>query len=252
MYVCIHYAVSLILQITYTFSQSVSGTLSVSEVEENVLNGSYALYVIAAIVSVWIYMLIGVIRKKPLDSVIESQSVPPIIYIMCACLAVGARFLVNIYYVLAQDVEVLRKSIEKAEALSPQFTDSAQMLIALFSIMIAAPIFEEILFRGIIQNELLSFMRPWSAIGLQAVLFGVMHGVLFQSIFTSMVGVFLGIVYYKTQNIKTSAVCHGVFNFSAILTQESINLTSSIIFTIFGILLVACSLFYIFNNCKRN
>ena len=250
MYVAVYYGVSWLVYNIYYIWNFLSGKLSITEIEQGARDGAYALTVIASILCLWIYMLIGKLKKEPLPQRIGNYHAPPIIYIMATSLAVGCRFLVVVYYSLSQKIELLQKSIEKAEAISPDVGNESQILVALFSIIIIAPIFEEILFRGIVMGNLMKIMRPWAAITLQAIIFGAAHGVLFQSIFACAIGIILGIVYYCTQNIKVAVACHAVFNFSTILMQSDLSTNGALIFLIAGIALSSLSLFYIINNSK--
>ena len=119
-------------------------------------------------------------------------------------------------------------------------------------IILIAPFFEELLFRVLVMGQLMRIMKPWAAIFSQAVIFGAMHGVLFQSIFAFGVGIVLGVVYYKTQNIKVATVCHSVFNFSAALMQENLSMNGISVFVIAGLLLTFLPLCYIVNTKRED
>lgn len=250
MYVAVYYGLSWLVYNIFYLWKMFRGKLSLTQIEQSLGEGAYALTVIASILCLWIYMLIGRLRGEPLAEDIGTRYVPPVIYIMASSLALGCRFLVVVYYSLSQKIDVLQKSIEKSVAASPDIGNVSQMLIALFAVVIIAPLFEELLFRGIVMGELMKIMRPWAAIILQAIIFGVAHGVLFQSIFACMIGIILGIVYYHTQNIKTAAICHCVFNFSTILMQEDLSVKGIVIFLAAGLLLSSLSLYYIIDNSK--
>lgn len=250
-YVAIYYIVSLLVYLAYSLWHITGGTLTLTEIEKSASDGSFALTVIASIICLWVYMLIAKLRRKNITEYIANRSVPPIIFVMAAVLAIGCRFLVAVYYCGAQKIEVLLKSIERAEVYSPDITGGLQLLVAMFCVIIVAPLFEEMLFRGLVMGELMKIMRPWAAITVQAILFSVAHEVLFQSIFAFAVGIVLGIVYHRTQSIKTSAICHGVFNASAVLMQESMSTVGNVVFIIAGILLITLSLFYIFANTQK-
>ncbi len=250
MYVAVYYGASWLVYNIYYVWKLAGGKLSPTQIEQSIEDGAYALTVIASIICLWLYMLIGRLRKEPLAESIGTRHVPPIIYIMAVSLAVGCRFLVNVYYSFAQKTDVLQKSIEKAAAATPDIGTESQLLIALFSVIIVAPLFEELLFRGIVMGKLMKIMRPWAAIALQAIVFGAAHGVLFQSIFACAVGIILGIVYYSTQSIKTAVICHCVFNFSTILMQEDLSVKGAAIFLAAGLLTSSLSLFYIIDNSK--
>lgn len=251
-YLAIYYVVSAAVQFVYVLYQQYSRGASLSQIESSVTNGMYALSVISAIISFWIYLIIGKFRKKRIDAVISTRKMPLMVNAMAAILAVGLRLVVTVYYSYSQNVELLKKSIDEASMITPQFTSGFQILVAIFSIIVIAPLFEEILFRGLIMNELCSSVRVWLAIILQAILFGVAHAVLFQSIFAFLIGLMLGIIYHVTKSIKTSVICHGVFNFSVILTGNTLTNTSAIVIALLGILLCVCSLSYIIANGKQN
>ena len=251
MYVAIYYAVSALLETVYIMRYSLEYGLSVSEIERSVLDGAYALSVISAVISLWIYLIIGRIRKRPIEKEVHNEKVAPMINIMAVCLAIGARMSVNAYYYFSQSVHILKKSIDDAAAISPQLSTVGQMLTAIFAIAIIAPFFEEVLFRGLVYGSLRSVMRPWAAILLQAIFFGIAHAVLFQSIFAAIMGVLLGIVYCKTESIVTSAICHSAFNLSVIFFYEDMTTISAVLMLVFGIMLVISSMMYIVKSKKE-
>lgn len=252
MYVAVHYAVSALLQTVYVLCQSFNYELSVSEIENNALNSSYALGVIACVISLWIYLIIGKIRRQPLEKTVHNEKVAPMVSIMAVCLAVGARMSVNAYYYFSQSVHLLKKSIDDAALLTPQLNTASQLLAAVFAIVVIAPFFEEILFRGIVFGQLSQIMRTWAAIVLQAILFGIAHAVLFQSIFAFVMGILFGIVYYKTRSVITSALCHSAFNLSVIFSYTDMTTGSAVIIMVFGVLIVISSLMYIIYSAKKS
>lgn len=83
--------------------------------------------------------------------------------------------------------------------------------------VILAPIFEELVFRGLILDGLLKKYSPALAIGISALLFGLIHGNPPQ-IFTGIVlGSFIGWIYYKTKRIELAVFLHFVNNASVML-----------------------------------
>ncbi len=251
MYVAIYYAISMIVYGIYYVWHVMRGSLSASHIEQSFNDGAYALTVIASVICLWIYMLIGRFRRKPLTESIGTRRVPHIIYVMAGALAVGCRFLVAVYYSFAQKSYVLQKSIERSMAANPNIETLSTLAVALFSVIVIAPLFEEVLFRGLVMGELMKIMRPWAAITLQAIIFGVAHGVIFQSIFACALGIILGIVYYRTENIKAAVICHSVFNLSAVLMQDNLSFIGVLVFLSAGTLLCSLSLFYIIDNSKN-
>ena len=96
--------------------------------------------------------------------------------------------------------------------------DSApKILLALAVISVFGPIFEEFLFRGLVQSELCMVFPTGLSIFVSSIVFSLMHGLLFQSIFTFFCGLVMGWCFYRTGSILTSIIVHIVFNSSALL-----------------------------------
>ncbi len=76
----------------------------------------------------------------------------------------------------------------------------------------AAPIFEELLFRGLIFGELSKAMPVFLANIIQALLFALMHANVIQGVYTFILAFMLGMVLYKTRCIYIPIIMHIVFN----------------------------------------
>ena len=92
-----------------------------------------------------------------------------------------------------------------------QMTNDKATMIVMAVIM--APIFEEIVFRGIIQKGLINKgVKPWKAIAIAALVFGVVHGNPWQFVGAVLLGSVLGLVYYKTKSLLLSILLHAFNN----------------------------------------
>ena len=88
-----------------------------------------------------------------------------------------------------------------------------------FSLLVVGPA-EELLFRGVVQGRLRETWGVWPAIFLATVLFGLSHasvsggiaGVVAYILTATLLGVLLGYLYERTDNIVVPAVIHGVNN----------------------------------------
>jgi len=83
------------------------------------------------------------------------------------------------------------------------------------AIVIAAPILEELIFRGIILDGFLKRYSPVKAILVSSMLFGVLHLNPWQFIAALIVGIFSGWVYYETKKLTLSILIHLVNNLLA-------------------------------------
>lgn len=85
---------------------------------------------------------------------------------------------------------------------------------------IMAPIAEELVFRGAILRRLLDLFGErshWWAIGVSALIFGVIHFNIAQGVHAFLVGLLLGWMYYRTRSIIPGILVHWVNNSVAYL-----------------------------------
>ncbi len=74
---------------------------------------------------------------------------------------------------------------------------------------------EELIFRGLLQKRFEKFMGPAMGILTASLLFGLMHagyGSLIEIFYAAFVGVFIGLVYYRTGNLTFAVLIHGFMN----------------------------------------
>ncbi len=97
--------------------------------------------------------------------------------------------------------------------------DRAYLVATVIAAVVAAPLVEEIVFRGLVLRGFLSRMHPSIAIGLQGVLFGLAHvdpargtGNIGLTIILSGVGVTLGVSAFLTRRLGPTIIAHAIFN----------------------------------------
>jgi membrane protease YdiL (CAAX protease family) len=83
---------------------------------------------------------------------------------------------------------------------------------ALFTAVVMAPVCEEILFRGIIQQGLTRRWGPWGGILFASALFGIIHCIPQQIVAGFALGIVIGFVYYRTRSLLSVIVLHAVNN----------------------------------------
>ncbi|MEO0888472.1 MAG: CPBP family intramembrane glutamic endopeptidase, partial [Cyanobacteria bacterium J06648_10] len=90
--------------------------------------------------------------------------------------------------------------------------DPVVLGLFLFTAAIAAPIFEEILFRGFLLPSLTRYMSTWTAIGLSSLIFATAHLSFSEVLPLAVLGAILGFVYTKSQNLMSSILLHSTWN----------------------------------------
>jgi uncharacterized protein len=83
------------------------------------------------------------------------------------------------------------------------------------AIVVAAPVLEELIFRGIILDGLLKRHSPLKSIIISSVLFGMVHLNPWQFIGGFIFGLFSGWIYYRTRKLSLSIFIHFVNNLFA-------------------------------------
>ena len=92
-------------------------------------------------------------------------------------------------------------------------------VLAFFSLAIMAPLLEEVLFRGIILDGYLKNYSPAKSIIISALLFAFVHGNIAQGIGAFVMGIVVGILYWRTQSLLLCISLHFVNNFLATLVM---------------------------------
>ena len=99
---------------------------------------------------------------------------------------------------------------------------TAPNVFAILAVFALAPaIFEELAFRGFILSGAQSLRNKWQAILVTSVLFGIAHGVLQQSLITSVVGVVMAIIAVQTKSIFPCMLFHLVHNSMTVLLSSA-------------------------------
>ncbi|MDI6873535.1 MAG: CPBP family intramembrane metalloprotease [Actinomycetota bacterium] len=91
----------------------------------------------------------------------------------------------------------------------------ADLLVAGLVIIIAAPVFEEIFFRGFLYPAMRRRMGVWSASLLNGFLFAAVHFSLFGLLGRTLVGTLFCLLYEYTGNLWSPVAAHGINNFVA-------------------------------------
>ena len=91
--------------------------------------------------------------------------------------------------------------------------------LGIVSLAFLGPLLEEVLFRGAIQGVLMRFFgRPWPAIIVAALVFGVFHMNPVQIVYATLLGIVLGWIYYRTGSLMSVIVGHVLNNSLAVVT----------------------------------
>ncbi|MFM2304379.1 MAG: hypothetical protein RLZZ135_1789, partial [Cyanobacteriota bacterium] len=96
--------------------------------------------------------------------------------------------------------------------------DPIALLLFFLTAAVAAPIFEEYLFRGFLLPSLTRYVPVWGAISISALLFGVAHLSLSEILPLTTLGIILGVVYVRTRSLLASMLLHSLWNSSTLVS----------------------------------
>jgi uncharacterized protein len=91
-----------------------------------------------------------------------------------------------------------------------------------FAIAIAAPVVEELLFRGLLQNALAKYLPIWGAIILSSFLFALVHLQPYAIPGLMSLGIAFGYLYHRTGSLRTNIMLHMVNNAAALILTQGI------------------------------
>ncbi len=194
-------------------------------VTEQLMNSSYvAVSTLACdlLISVGIFFWWRAVRK-PEVQLKNAFTGKKIIFLVCTGIAI--QFLINVILVLSFMV-LPEKVSQDYQMLSENLTgDGATSVVMALAVVIAAPLSEDLLMRGLALNYGRKYMNDVAAIIITSVAFGCMHfsniqlaplsGVLIQVVYASLIGAVLAVVAIKFKSVWASVFVHFIVNGSA-------------------------------------
>lgn len=150
-------------------------------------------------------------------------------------------------------LSLIRPSFEKQfqeyDKLVNSVSGAGMYITMVIAVSIFAPIAEELAFRGLIMGYMKEYLPNVLAIILQALLFGWYHGMLIQGSYAFVLGIFLGLVAYKTKSLIPSIILHASINISLYLVPDIFFIdTTNCIITITVSILILLGIAFIYNK----
>lgn len=155
---------------------------------------------------------------------------------------------IGVFFAFASGLIVtLIVSLFNNEGLLGSSANLGMSVLTGISVLFCAPIGEELLMRCFVHDTLKKYQSPQRANVSQGILFGLLHGVSLQTIYTALIGLFMGKEVQKNKNLTCSLMIHFGFNLGAGLNCIFPTLGDFIWYNI-GILVVSFCGFIFFTN----
>ena len=191
---------------------------------------------ILTIVFLWIFFSI---RKKKFTTEayivrFDKNRIIPIVLLALA---------LSVFISTALSLVPIPESVIKSYAESTKGILSGSAPIIIISVVIVAPIVEEVIFRGLILSRLKTVMNTTAALIISSALFAIMHGHILWIAYTFLVGIIFGIVALKNKSIVASIMLHLIFNLVGLyvgripFSQNGLIVACLVSFVLSGVLL---------------
>lgn len=223
LFIGINILVSLIVEVAYGAYigielSSVGGTLLTQEEAVQMYMEFYNKYAIAITLTYQIILLLIIswifrIRKKQLRDEIMLFAITKEDILSAIVLGLTAQFFLSYAIELFPIPEDIMNGYIQASSPALQ---SQNIFLQIISVVIIAPIVEEIVFRGIILRKFGKAMPIILAVILNSCLFGLGHGQIVWMIYTAILGILFSIVMIKEKSVVAPILMHMVYNFSGL------------------------------------
>ncbi len=161
--------------------------------------------ILSVVAVVTVFLIIRHKKKdnKPLATAYFSlKKVSPMVLVMSALLAFCAYFTVNAFVI----------GVNSIFALEPDETEITFSAVKLFTLVIGAPVCEELIYRNMALTNMNKRLSPIVSIVISSAIFGVVHGSPVQMIYAGALGFVFGVLFVRTESIFPSLLAHAVFN----------------------------------------
>ena len=102
--------------------------------------------------------------------------------------------------------------------LALQAQDKVALAIFFFTASVAAPVFEEVIFRGFLLASLTRYLPVWGTILASSLLFSLAHLSLSEVLPLTTLGIVLGVVYTRSRNLLAPILLHSLWNSGTLLS----------------------------------
>lgn len=219
---------------------------STAELQEelNSLINRYSLHLTAltnvVLIPIYILLLMGDEKKR--------RNFLGIRYTTPGIKRLGVVFVLGMSAAVSVNVIV---SLSQIARFSPKYQQVSEVIYSgglfmeIVSAVIAAPILEELFFRGMIYKRLRDMINVKAAVVISALFFGAFHGNLVQFVYAFIIGLMLAYVYEKFKTIWAPVIFHIGANLISVLITEFMPQSMNNAAVILGAMLISMVLTFV-------
>lgn len=189
-----------------------------------------------------------IVRAAEESKLLHIKREPAKNYVLLAGAALGAMFGLNMLLELTglTDNSAVYQQVSESQY-------SVSIWLGLIVYAVAAPLAEELLFRGIIYNSLKGLFKPVAAMLAAAAFFGVYHGNSVQGIYGFLMGCLFIYAYEYFGDFRAAVALHAVVNFfSYLLGNTALGVSAFVSWPVCVLFLALCAVcLFLLNRQKK-
>ncbi len=168
----------------------------------------YLIMIISGALTILTFLLVSLIRKKKFAKNTGLVKFSPAVIVPIILGGIAFNFVVSF---LMSVVPFPQSWLDSYQASSSQLLGDNGVMMWI-SVVVMAPLVEELTFRGFMYSRLKSGMAKWIAVILTSLTFGVVHGTIIWAIYTFVFSLCLIYVLERTGSLWVSILFHMAFN----------------------------------------
>ena len=176
---------------------------------------------LAVVITLPTYYLIYRNRRQELGTFISVRGIGPLSVPILVIFGLSVSFILDLALGILSQLDFFSRVFSDYEQVSSMIFGGG-FVLTLLSVGIVAPIFEELLFRGLVFGELRKITPVRVALVLQALLFGVYHMNVVQGVYAFLLGLLIGYIYYRSNSIIAPIIIHVSINSLSVIINEFI------------------------------
>lgn len=186
-----------------------SGSLkSISRMIELVYENTMLFNIISAVICLFVFWLIILLSKTSVKERLDLYPIPFTEVWPLLIFGITVNVFLSYFVSLLPLPDNWLHEYDKAiNILGDKIT-----FVQIISVVVFAPVLEEVLFRGLIMKSLQYGMPKIVAIFIQALLFGIMHGQILWICYSTILGILLAVIKLKYNSLYACILVHLSFN----------------------------------------
>lgn len=249
--------VTIFLTILYALSPIFSGNpeivlaVDVNKIASDSLMPAYLLSAVLTFFTAWI---IHIFFKREFIERLSFKKAPFIFILVSFVTGCSLQMPISFIMALIENAGIAPDLFEQYSNHIETLMTNQSLVLQILAVGIVAPLIEEIIFRGMIFNQLKNNIPVALALVIQALLFGIVHLNIVQGIYAFLIGIVLGLSIIWSKSLILPVFIHMGMNLAGIVLSEfgaGINSLASLFMLIISFLLIPICMLFLYHKTRE-